>query len=133
MSPTLWRILAIVAFVVYPFASGGLAAWIVRWSGRERLYKRGGLLSALIGLVLAAWFIVTNGPGMIPSVTIVGSAVFVFGMASTGALIGAVAELGIAWFLKAEGPVRTAREEWIGDKDNPYTPPHSVDQDDNAV
>ena len=97
MSPTGWRILAIVAFVVYPFAIGGLAACIVRWSGRQKLCKRGGALFTVIGCVATAWFIITNGLGMMPLVTIVGSAVFVFGMASTGALVGAFADSCIAW------------------------------------
>jgi hypothetical protein len=96
MSPTGWRILVIVAFVVYPFAIGALAAYIVRLSGRKKLCKRGRALFTAIGCVATAWYVITNGLGMMPVVTIVGSAVFVFGMASTGALVGALAEICIA-------------------------------------
>ena len=97
MTPTGWRILAVVAFVVYPFAIGGLAAYTVRLSGRKRLCKRGGALFTVIGCVAAAWYIITNGLGMIPVVTIVGTAIFVFGMASTGGLVGALAERFCQW------------------------------------
>jgi hypothetical protein len=126
MSPTGWRILAVVALVVYPFAIGGLAACIVRWSGRQKQCKRGGALFTVIGCVATAWFITTNGLGMMPVVTIVGSAVFVFGMASTAALAGALAESFIAYVF---GPGRSGRTpvKSIRDNDHPLRSTDSVD------
>ncbi len=129
MSPTGWRILAIVAFVVYPFAISGLAAWIVRWSGRQKLCKRGGALFTVIGCVATAWFIITNGLGMMPVVTIVGSAVFVFGMASTGALVGALAESFIAHVFAPERSSRQILVKPIAENADPFrasAPKHAV-------
>ena len=126
MSPTGWRILAIVAFVVYPFAIGGLAACIVRWSGRQHLCKRGGALFTVIGCFATAWYVITNGMGMMPVVTIVGSAVFVFAAAATGFLFGAILDL----FVPTPVDAHKRSEETVAndnvDDENPHAAPKST-------
>ena len=83
-------ILIIVAFVVYPFAITGLAAWIASKTGRVRFVRATTISFAILGLAIAIWFIASNGWGKYDSVTFIGSAVFVFCSASTGGLLATV-------------------------------------------
>ncbi len=85
----------IVAFVVYPFVVTGICFWIGSRTGRARFVLPVAKLFAVVGCVIVAWFMLRYGLGKIPPVTIIGSAVFVFGTAATGGLIGAIADLFI--------------------------------------
>ncbi len=87
------QIAIIVAFVLYPFAITALTVAIVARSERVRYSRPLAKFAALIGCLPPIWLITNYGLGKIPSVIIVGSAVFVSGVAATGGLIGAIADL----------------------------------------
>ena len=104
MNPDYLPVLIIVGFVVYPFAVIGL--------------------TALIGCIYAAWFMLAYGLGKIPPVTIVASAVFVLGVAATGGLLGAIAELFVPTRTDA-GERGAEPTEDDADDENPYRAPRS--------
>jgi hypothetical protein len=124
MHSDFWPIAFIVAFVVYPFAMMGVCAWIVSRSGRERLFLPFAKVFAFVGCAIVAWFMLRYGLGKIPSVTIIGSAVFVLAIAVTGGVVGAMADVFVplrATNLNVPEPGSTCE---IADNDaNPYRPP----------
>lgn len=125
MNPEYIPVLIIVAFVVYPFVIIGIAAFVVSLSGRERFPIPAAKRFGLAGCIPPVWFIFTYGFGKIPPVTVIGSAVFVFGAAATGGLLGAIVELFVPRPLDAVKPlaiIEVANDNSDVD-DNPYAPP----------
>jgi len=87
------QIAIVIAFVLYPFAITALTVAIVARSNRVRYPLPVAKVAALIGCLPPIWLVANYGLGKVPSVIIVGSAVFVFGVAATGGLFGAIADL----------------------------------------
>ncbi|NLF70182.1 MAG: hypothetical protein GX575_14180 [Candidatus Anammoximicrobium sp.] len=97
------QIAVIVAFVLYPFAITALTVAIVARSNRVRYPLPLAKCAALLGCLPPIWLITNYGLGKIPSVIVVGSAVFVFSVAATGGLIGAIADLLVPLHEKTDG------------------------------
>ena len=97
------QIAIVVAFVLYPFAITTLSVAIVAQSKRVRYPLPLAKFAALIGCLPPIWLITNYGLGKVPSVIIVGSAVFVSGVAATGGLIGAIADLLVPLHNKTDG------------------------------
>ena len=111
-------ILVIVGFVVYPFAISGIALFIAARSGRMRFLMRVATAALLAGCIPPIWFIAKHGLGKIPSVTVVGSAVFLFGAAATGLLLGAILDLFVPKSVDArQGPAGTIAKGDVDDED----------------
>jgi hypothetical protein len=89
--------------VLYPFAIAALTVAIVARSKRVRYPRRLAKFAALMGCLAPIWLFTNYGLGKIPSVTIVGSVVFVSGVAATGGLIGAIADLLVPLHKKTDG------------------------------
>ncbi len=98
-------ILIVVGFVVYPFAISGIALSIAARSGRMRFLIPVATAALLAGCIPPIWLIAKHGLGKIPSVTVVGSAVFLFGATATGLLLGAILDLFVPKSVDArQGP-----------------------------
>ena len=89
-------ILVIVGFAVYPFAISGIALFIASRSGRRRFLVPMAIVALLAGCIPPIWALAKHGLGKIPSVTVVGVAVFLFGAAATGLLMGAFLDLFVS-------------------------------------
>ena len=130
MAEDWFPILIIVAFVVWPFAFAGLGlvlAYYVRGRLRRAVYLT--RLFAIAGCIPLLWFISTFGFGLIPSVTIIASLVFVGGSAATGFLFGNFVDL-FSSTRKRRRKVTIADQQestkdYPRDDDNPYYPPQS--------
>jgi hypothetical protein len=127
MNPDYLPVLILVAFVIYPFAVIGVTAFIVSRSRRERFPIPAAKLFAFGACIVVAWFMFTYGLGKLPPVTLIASAVFVLGVAATGGLLGAIAELFVPTRTNAgETRVTEPTDDGIDDG-NPYTSPKSHD------
>lgn len=100
-------ILIIVGFVVYPFAVIALTMAVIARSHRAGFVLPFATLAAIAGSTFPVWFISMHGFGKIASVTLLGSAVFIFAVAVTGALIGAIVGL----FIPKNDPECTGKED----------------------
>jgi hypothetical protein len=110
-------ILIIVGFVVYPFAISGIALFIAARSGRRRFLMPVAIAALLAGCI-PIWIIAKHGLGKIPSVTVVGSAVFLFGAAATGLLLGAIVDLFVSKPIAArQRPAGTIAKSDVDDED----------------
>lgn len=108
MKSEYWPVLVVVAFVIYPFAMMAVCAGIVSSSGRVRFFLPVAKVFALFGCAIAAWFMLRHGLGKIPSVTVIGSAVFVLSAAATGGVLGSLVDLFV--------PLRDAHSETLDSK-----------------
>lgn len=124
MNRELTPILIIVTFVVYPFAVSGVGALLISRNGRQRFAFPAAKLFALVGCIPPLGLVATYGFGKLPPVTLLGSAIFVFGATATGLLFGAILDLLIPPSVAA--PQRS--EEAIDDDgiENPYRAPRST-------
>ena len=90
MDEDIFGVLCIIAFVIYPFATAGLARRISRGL-RDCRYRR--LLTkvfAWVGLIPAGLLIVAAPWAKIPSVCVVAALVLVLWFSATGAVIGSL-------------------------------------------
>lgn len=123
-------IVAIVGFAIYPFALTALTALVVSRTGRHKFARFFAAVAAIVGCLppvslFARLF--TGGDmqhgGPLLGAIILGSAVFVFCTASTGALIGAIVD-AIAPSPKPASRNNGAAES-RQDHNNPYSTPIS--------
>jgi hypothetical protein len=93
MHEDFWPTLVVSLFVFYPFVTACSTAWVMDLTGRRRFAWPFAKVFAYIGCALAAWYLVQNGFGKVPPVTVLACAIFVLGVAATGGLVGLIVDL----------------------------------------